>query len=89
MTSLTPTSRGFTDPVPLDGVVAFALPPLGPRPAGSFPGVSPVAPFASSVLQQLHHLALVDGIDTLRESETAQRRRAVSPSLSRLDVSIS
>lgn len=67
-------ARRFTDPVPLGRVVALALPPLGPRPADSFPGVSPVAPSAPSVLQQLHHLALVDGIDALRERETTQRR---------------
>jgi len=65
----------FTDPVPLGGVVGLALPPLAPRTAVSLPAVSPVSSSASSVLQQLHHLTLVDGIDTLRGREGGRERR--------------
>jgi len=53
-----------TYPVPLRGVVPLALPPLPPRSVGST--VPSIAASSCSVLQQLHHLTLVDGIDTLR-----------------------
>lgn len=59
----------LSDPVPLSRVVALALSPLPPRPVESFLVVSPVAPSASSILQQLHHLTLINGINTLREKD--------------------
>lgn len=60
-----PAHQG-TDPAPLGRVLALALPPLTPRPGDSIPVVSPVGASAPSVLQQLHHLTLVNGIDALR-----------------------
>lgn len=64
-----------TDPAPLGRVVALALPPLAPRPIDSVPVVSPVpAAAAPSVLQQLHHLTLVNGVDALRGTRRGVRR---------------
>lgn len=55
------------DPIPFSGVIALALPTLPARPVDSFPVVSPVAPSSSSILQQLHHLTLVNGVYTLTQ----------------------
>lgn len=65
----------LTDPVPLSRVVALALSPLSPGPVESFPVVSPVASSTSSILQQLHHLTLINGINTLREKARKHTKR--------------
>lgn len=64
----------LTDPVPLGGVIALVLPSLSPRTVDSFPAVSSVAASGSSVLQQLHHLTLVNGINTLKEKDKEKQR---------------
>lgn len=67
--------RLLTDPVPLGGVIALVLPSLSPRTVDSFPAVSSVAASGSSVLQQLHHLTLVNGINTLKEKDKEDKEK--------------
>lgn len=73
---------GVTHPVPLGGVVALAVPPLARLSVISLPAVPSVSP--SAVLQQLHHLTLVDGVDPLSDEKRRVIKKRESKGTSQL-----